>query len=145
MPRDEIEDIAATHAAASEQRIAQKALAYDLTRRIHGAEEAERQVTVAAAAFATHVDDPSVLAALYEAVGGFEFGAEADGWTALELAVAASGSSKGEARRLISQGGFRVNGQQLTDPAAAPPALIDGRYWWVALGKKRRIVGRRAE
>lgn len=145
MPRDEIEDIAATHAAAPEQRIAQKALAYDLTRRIHGAEEAERQVTVAAAAFATHVDDPSVLAALYEAVGGFEFGAKADGWTALELAVAASGSSKGEARRLISQGGFRVNGQQLTDPAAAPPALIDGRYWWVALGKKRRIVGRRAE
>jgi hypothetical protein len=37
-----------------------------------------------------------------------------------------------------------VNGEQLTDPAAAPPALIDGRYWWVAMGKKRRSVGRRA-
>jgi tyrosyl-tRNA synthetase len=57
--------------------------------------------------------------------------------------VAASGSSKGEARRLIGQGGFRVNGQQLADPAAALPPLIGQRYWWVALGRKRRFVGRR--
>ena len=46
--------------------------------------------------------------------------------TAIEeiVAVAASGQSKGEARRLISQGGFRINGQQISDPAAAPPALV---------------------
>ena len=25
-----------------------------------------------------------------------------------------------------------------------PPELIAGRYWWVALGKKRRFVGRKA-
>ena len=124
--------------------LAQKAIAYDLTARIHGTDEAERQVVVASAAFATEVDDPAVLAVLYDAVGGFEFGAEAEAWTAIDVAVAASGSSKGEARRLISQGGFRINGQQLTDPAAAPPALIGERYWWVAMGKKRRFVGRRA-
>ncbi len=33
---------------------------------------------------------PTVLAALYDSLGGFEFGAEADGWTALDVAVAAS-------------------------------------------------------
>ena len=101
-------------------------------------------MVVASAAFATVVDDPEVLGVLYDAVGGFEFGPEAEAWSALDLAVAASGSSRGEARRLISQGGFRVNGLQLTDPAATPPALIGERYWWVAMGKKRRFVGRRA-
>jgi tyrosyl-tRNA synthetase len=143
MSRQEVEAIAAEHEAAPEKRVAQKAIAHDLTARIHGAEEAARQVVVAEAAFATVVDDPAVLAVLYDAVGGFEFGAEADGWTAVDVAVAASGQSRGEARRLISQGGFRINGQQLTDPAAAPPALIGERYWWVAMGKKRRFVGRR--
>jgi tyrosyl-tRNA synthetase len=144
MSREEVETIAAAHEAAPEQRLAQKAIARDLTARIHGTDEAERQVVVASAAFATEVDDPEVLAALYDTIGGFEFGSEADDWTALDIAVAASGGSKGDARRLIGQGGFRINGQQITDPAGAPPALTGGRYWWVALGKKRRFVGRRA-
>ncbi len=144
MTHEEVQAIGEAHQAAPEQRLAQKAIAFDLTARIHGPEEAERQVVVASAAFATAVDDPAALAVLYDAVGGFEFGAEADDWTALDVAVAAGGSSKGEARRLIGQGGFRINGQQLTDPEATPPALIGERYWWVAMGKKRRFVGRRA-
>jgi tyrosyl-tRNA synthetase len=144
MGRERIEDIAAEHAEAPEKRVAQRAIAVDLTERIHGREEAERQVAMAEAAFATTVDDPAVLASLYEAAGGFEFGAEADQWTAIDVAVAAAGSSRGEARRLISQGGFSVNGQKLADPAAALPPLIDGRFWWVAMGKKRRFVGRRS-
>jgi tyrosyl-tRNA synthetase len=143
MTRAEVGSIAAEHEAAPEQRLAQKAIAFDLTARIHGTDEAARQVVVASAAFATEVDDPEVLDVLYDAVGGFDFGPEAEEWTAIDVAVAASSQSKGEARRLISQGGFRVNGQQLTDPAAAPPAPVDGRYWWVAMGKKRRFVGRR--
>jgi tyrosyl-tRNA synthetase len=143
MSREEVDAVATEHEAAPEKRVAQKAIAYDLTARIHGTEEAERQVVVASAAFAREVDDPEVLAVLYDAIGGFEFGAEVEGWSAIDVAVAAGGQSKGEARRLMSQGGFRVNGQQLTDPDAAPPALIGGRYWWVAMGKKRRFVGRR--
>ena len=142
--REEIESIAAGHVERPEQRAAQQALAFDLTARIHGREEAERQVAMAEAAFAKSVDDPAVLASLYDAVGGFEFGPEADAWTALDIAVAASGQSRGEARRLISQGGLSVNGEKLSDPDTAAPALIDGRYWWVAMGKKRRFVGRRA-
>ncbi len=142
--REEIDAIAAEHAEAPERRLAQAALAFDLSERIHGREVAERQQVVAGAAFASAVDDPAVLDVLYEAVGGFEFGAEAGEWTAVDVAVAASGQSRGEARRLISQGGFSINGQKFTDPAATPPALIGERYWWVAMGKKRRFVGRRA-
>jgi tyrosyl-tRNA synthetase len=141
--REEIEAIAAEHGTRPEARSAQQALAYDLTARIHGREEADTQVRLAQAAFAASVDDPDDLAALYDAVGGFEFGPEAAGWTALDVAVAAGAGSRGEARRLIEQGGFSVNGQRLGDPSASPPVPIADRWWWVALGKKRRIVGRR--
>ncbi len=101
-------------------------------------------MALAEAAFASRVDDPEVLGSLYEALGGFEFGPEADAWTVLDVAVAAGGGSRAEARRLITQGGLSINGERLGDPSAAPPALIGERYWWVSLGRKRRVVGRRS-
>lgn len=142
---EEIEAIATEHAEAPEKRVAQAALAFDLTARIHGQAEAAKQVAMAGAAFAATVTDPDVLDALFGSLGGFEFGAEADDWTVLDIAAAAARGSRGEARRLISQGGFSINGEKVTDPATSPPALIQGRYWWVAIGKKRRLVGRRAD
>ena len=141
--RDAIEEIAAEQSQRPEARHAQQALAFDLTARIHGHDEAERQVALAEAAFADAVSDPDVLASLHGALGGFEFGPEADAWTVLEVAIAGGAESRGEARRLIAQGGLSINGQRIVDPTAAPPALIAGRYWWVALGKRRRAVGRR--
>jgi tyrosyl-tRNA synthetase len=145
LDQEEIDTIAAEQAARPEARPAQGVLAFDLTARIHGVEEAERQVRLAEAAFAESVHDPDVLAALYEALGGFEFGPEAKAWTVLDVAVAAGAGSRSEARRLIGQGGFSVNGQRVVDPTTGPPDPIAGRYWWVALGKKRRVVGRRQE
>jgi tyrosyl-tRNA synthetase len=143
LDRGAIEAIASEHAARPEARVAQHRLAADLTARIHGADEAERQERIAAAAFAGRVDDPATLETLYDALGGFEFGDEAAGWTVLDLAVAAGAGSRSEARRLIAQGGLSIDGERVSDPAAAPPALVAGRYWWVGLGKRRRVVGRR--
>jgi tyrosyl-tRNA synthetase len=143
LDRDAIDAIAAAHEARPETRTAQHRLARDLTARIHGADEAERQERIATAAFADRVDDPAVLEMLYGALGGFDVGPESADWTVLDLAVAAGAGSRGEARRLITQGGLSIGGERVTDPSAAPPAPIADRYWWVALGKKRRIVGRR--
>jgi tyrosyl-tRNA synthetase len=141
--REEIEAIAAEHASRPEARVGQHRLARDLTARIHGSEQAERQERIADAAFAPAVDDPAVLDMLYDSVGGFEVGPEGDGWTVLDVAVAAGAGSKSDARRLIAQGGLSIGGERMSDPGAAPPAPIATRYWWVALGKKRRVVGRR--
>jgi len=143
MSEAEVASLADEHRARPEARRAQQALAFDLSTRIHGEAEARRQVALAEAAYAPEVNDPLVLASLYEALGGFEFGTEADAWTVLDVAVAAGAGSRGEARRLIEQGGFSVNGQRRSDASSAPPPLVDGRYWWVALGRKRRVVGRR--
>ena len=51
LDRARIERIAADHASRPEERIAQRALAYDLTARIHGTTEADRQVAMAEAVF----------------------------------------------------------------------------------------------
>jgi tyrosyl-tRNA synthetase len=142
LEQEEIEVIAGSHRRRPEVRHAQQMLAYDLTARIHGVVEAERQLRLAEAAFAEAVTDPDDLADLFEALEHFDVGPEADGWTVLDVAVAAGAGSRGEARRLIGQGGFSINGQRLIEPTAAPPEPITGRYWWVALGKKRRVVGR---
>jgi tyrosyl-tRNA synthetase len=143
LERDEILDIAAAHRARPEARIGQRALAADLTARIHGEAEARNQATLAEAAFSADVSDPDILEALHAAIGGFDVGTEAESWSVLDVAVAAGAGSRGDARRLIGQGGLSVNGTRVTDPGAAPPPLIAGRYWWVALGRRRRSVGRR--
>ena len=75
MPRDQIEGILADQAADPGRRPGQRAFAFDLTARIHGREEAERQVRVAAAAFSSEpVTDPEVLDVLFREVAGYSLG-----------------------------------------------------------------------
>jgi tyrosyl-tRNA synthetase len=143
---DEIYEIEEQHAKAPESRPAQRALAYDLTARVHGKEEADRQVRVADAAFSGEpITDPEVLDVLFDALDHYEFGPELGEAAALDLAVA-SGlvTSKSEARRLAQQGGLSMNGQRITDPADAVPELVGGRYLVLRAGKKRLVVARRA-
>jgi tyrosyl-tRNA synthetase len=142
---DEIYEIEEQHLKAPHQRPAQRALAYDLTARVHGKEEADKQVRVADAAFSgAPITDPEVLDVLYDAIDHYEF-ADGDTADALSLAVA-SGlvTSKSEGRRLLEQGGLSINGERVSDGAAALPALIDGRYLVLRAGKKRLVIGRLA-
>ena len=141
---DEIYEIEEEHEKAPDKRPAQRALAYDLTARVHGKEEADRQVRVADAAFSgAPITDPDVLDVLYDAIDHYEFGA-GDAADVLTLAVA-SGlvSSNSEGRRLVQQGGLSINGERVTDGSAAPPDLIDGRYLVLRAGKKRLLIARR--
>jgi tyrosyl-tRNA synthetase len=141
---DEIKHIVEEHEKAPEKRAGQRALAHDLTARVHGRDEADRQVRVAEAAFSgAPIDDPDVLDVLFGAIDNYEF---SDGDTAdvLNLAVA-SGlyPSNSEARRQIGQGGLSINGERMTDGAAKVPELIDGRYLVLRAGKKRLLIARK--
>jgi tyrosyl-tRNA synthetase len=145
MSADEIAALDAGQTARPEGRPAQHALAFDLTARVHGRDEAERQVRVAEAAFSGGpITDADVLEVLYREVGGFELDRQRTEWDALGLLLESRlATSASEARRLIGQGGLTVNGQRLTDPSAAIPDPVAGRYWVVRAGKKRLAVGRR--
>jgi tyrosyl-tRNA synthetase len=134
-----IESLEAAQQATPEARPAQRALAFDITARVHGEAAADDARRASEARYGTAMPDRATLARL-AAEPDFEVPASALA-NAVEFAVAAGiASSNGEARRLISQGGLRVNDERVTDPMGAVPAPIDGALF-VRAGK-RRLVGR---
>jgi tyrosyl-tRNA synthetase len=142
---DEVAEIESTHTSAPETRAGQRALAHDLTARVHGAEEADRQVRVAEAAFGrSEIRDADILDALFDAIDHFEFGPEDARLDALSFAVAAGlYPSRSEARRQIEQGGLSINDSRVTTVDAALPEPIDGRYYVLRAGRKRLLIARK--
>ena len=134
--RPSIERLEAAHAAAPERRLAQLALARDITARVHGEAAAEEAIRESRARFGggdpgdATVDFTIERAALASAV---EF-----------ATVIGAATSRSEARRLITQGGLTVNDERLADPAAAVPDNDGGRLR-VRIGKKKVLIGRIAE
>ncbi len=143
LPEDRIAQIEAEQVAHPEARAAQRALAHDLTARIHGADEADRQVRVAAAAFSGEpIEDPEVLEVLGREVGGFALTPALAGGGVADLLIGAGlAASRAEARRLLEQGGVRINGARLA-PDGTIPELLHGRYLVVRVGRKKLAVGR---
>lgn len=143
-PRERIEQLESEIARAPEARVAQRALALDITTRTHGTDPAARAVADSAAKFSSApIDDPAVLRSLFDSAGGFEFEpATLAAGAATLLAAAGLFASKGEARRTIEGGGLTINGQRIADPAAVPEP-IGGEWLDVRIGKRRREIGRR--
>jgi len=137
--RASIERLEAEQADTPEGRPAQRALAWDITARVHGQEAAEVARRASEVRFAQQMPDREVLRVV-AAQPDFVV-ARSVLASAIEFAVAAGiASSNSEARRLITQGGLRVNDERVTDPAAPVPAAIDGAFF-VRAGKKR-LIGR---
>jgi len=139
----QIESLDAALAAAPGRREAQRALAADITSRVHGASASEQAQADSEALFGLEpLLDPTVLARLHAGTRGFEV-TLADGLTsAAALADAGVVASRGEARRLIQNGGLTINGEPIRDQSAPMPAPIGGEYWDVRIGKRRREIGR---
>jgi len=143
LPREEIESLEAETASAPERRAAQRRLAFDITARTHGDAAAREAVVHAEAWYAGGaIDDPAMLARLYETGDGFEVsrGSIANGAAAF-LADAGVFSSRGEARRMIAGGGVTINGERVSD-AGHVPQPIAGEWLDVRIGKRRRQIGR---
>jgi tyrosyl-tRNA synthetase len=143
--RERIEELEAELAAHPEARPAQRALALDVTTRVHGEEEARMAIRVSEVAFSREpLRDAALLDQLYTSLDHFDFGPEELEGGALRLAVASGAyTSNGEARRAISQGGLSINDVRVTAPEDAVPAPIDGRYLVLRAGKKGLRIGRR--
>jgi tyrosyl-tRNA synthetase len=136
------------HAVASApgRREAQRALAWDITARVHGEAAAAGARGASEAAFAGGpITDPAVLATLQSTGDGFAFTPvdTADGLVGF-LVATGTFASKGEARRAITGGGVTVNDERITDAGAQLPSPIAEEWYVVRLGKRRVRVGRRA-
>ncbi len=134
--RPSIEALEAEQAATPERRPAQRALAWDITARVHGATAAGEARLASEVRFASKMPDRETMKnAARDAV------VPTSVRSATEFAVASAiATSNSEARRLIQQGGLRINDVVITDPLGAIPDPIEGA-WFVRAGKKRLIVG----
>jgi tyrosyl-tRNA synthetase len=142
--RARIADLEARQAEHPETRVAQKAIGYDLTARVHGDEAAKNAVRVSEAAFSKEpIRDPDLVESLFAELDNFEFSAGDLSEGALRVALA-SGlyTSNGEARRAIAQGGLAINDERVRAPQDTVPSLIGGRYLVVRGGKKSLRIGR---
>ena len=98
----------------SELNQVKERLAYELTKMVHGEEEAQKAQEAARALFSAQTDSSNMPSTDLTA-GDLTDGAI----TVIELMVKCSlAPSKGEARRLIMQGGVEVNDQKITDIGA---------------------------
>ncbi len=141
-----IEGLEAELASRPEGRAAQRALAVDVTTRVHGSDVAREVVEASELLFEPGpIRDPASLERIHAIVGGFTADAElAAAGPATLFAVVGLASSRSEARRLIQGGAVAINGDLIRDAAGPMPPPIAGRWWEVRIGKRRREVGRLA-
>lgn len=125
---------------------AQKRLAEEVTRIIHGEEGLEKalKATEAAAPGKEAVLDAAVLSEIAADMPSITLKrTEVVEMRYADVAVAAGLlPSKGEANRLLKNGGAYINNQQITDPnlAIAEKDLIDGQFLLLGAGKKKKIL-----
>jgi tyrosyl-tRNA synthetase len=141
LSRDEIEALEGEQAARPEARTAQRALARDVTVRVHGEAEAERAIALSAAIFSGRLADLSeeLLEAAARELPGAAVGRAPETAMAAALAVGAYGSN-GEARRGIAGGGLYVNDVRVGDPAESLPAPLHRRFWVIRTGRRNQRI-----
>lgn len=140
--REEIGDIGRHQAEKPFLRVAQRALADDVTDLVHGRENrvaAERAASAIFGRSELSELDAGVLAAVSRELGAQEMAAGGELPSVVD-ALVASGvvASKSAARRAIAEGGAYVNNAKVSDPDAvlAPEDLLQGRYVITRRGKK---------
>ena len=136
LPLEEIERMDAWEGSQLNQ--AKEILAYELTKLVHGEEEALKAQESARALFASGAaaNMPTV------ALGGGDF---IDGQIDILTMLVKSGlvPSKSEARRAVEQGGVMVDGEKVTNiKALYPIASLEGEGLVLKRGKKnfRRVI-----
>ncbi len=152
LTKEEIEELAAEHAANPGGRPMQKRLAKELTEMVHSKEDYEAAVAASEILFSNKAADAlrqldeATLLDVFEGVPRFTISREElqAGIPVLELLAVKTGvfPSKAEARKMIQGGGLSVNKEKLGDPAATidAGALLGDKYIHIQKGKKNHYL-----
>ena len=113
LPLEQIDEM--DHWQGEQLNRAKEILAYELTKMVHGAEEAEKAQTTARGLFSGAADQEHMPSTVLDAA------LVKDGKVGLLAAMVAAKlcSSNREARQLVQQGGVLLDGEKVTDPATA--------------------------
>lgn len=124
------------HLEGQQLNEAKELLAYEVTRQIHGKDEAEKARSAARAIFSQGVDTENMPSSEITAADFTD-----DKIGILDLLVKAKlADSKGEARRLVAQGGISVDGKKAADVTVSIPCADfekeKGKFVVIKKGKK---------
>jgi tyrosyl-tRNA synthetase len=149
--KDEINELETEHEKAKHLRILQKALAKDITIRVHSEADYNAAVEASDILFKGTIDDlaklnENLFMDIFEGVPQFEiaFSEMGDKINLVDLLVDKTQvfPSKGEARKMITGGGVAVNKQKVESSEFDVDAssLINKKYLLVQKGKKNYFV-----
>ena len=143
LSKEQIEDVYAQQQAAPETRIAQKTLAWEVVKDIHGKDEADNSVLVSQKLFAGDFSGLSVqdIKAGMKGVPSFPF--EKNEPLIDVLVNNKIASSKREARDFLKANAISVNGKPLSDETAliTKDMALGGEILIFRRGKKKYFIG----
>jgi len=148
--REPLEKLFAQHAETPARRALQRYLARELTTLVHGEQAAEAAEAASQALFTGDVRGigQAMLGDVFADVPSIDEPSsrlDGDGWPVVDLLIAVGlASSKREAREHLGNGAVSVNGDKVTDPAAAVTAadLLHGSVLLVRRGRREWRVAR---
>jgi tyrosyl-tRNA synthetase len=135
---EDIHALMSEHRAAPEKRLAQRALASDVTALVHGVAAEQAAAEAAQVLFGGDPTTASVdaLAVVAREVPASEVTREQLGDQIAILVQSGLAASNGEARRTLTQKGFKANGQTLEETKSLLEVdLLHGRYMLLRKGK----------
>ncbi len=143
LSKEQIEDVYAQHMAAPEKRIAQKTLAWEIVKDLHGKEEADNAVQVSEKLFAGDFKGLAVKDILTGMKGVPTFKFTQDAPLVDVLVNNGMASSKREAREFIKNNAISVNGEVINDETAIikKDIALEGKVIIFRRGKKKYYLG----
>ncbi len=144
LDQQEIAELESLTAIAPEKRVAQRRLAEEVTRMVHGESNLRKAIQASQVLFGGEIADLGARDVLdiFAEVPSSDMpraSFEGDGMSIVDLVTACGfAPSKGEARRLIQAGGVYVNNRRISDVHAGIglAALIEGQYVVVRKGAR---------
>ncbi len=140
-----IQELEAVTASEPERRVAQRELAREVTRLVHGDGAVLEAETASTKLFGGSVSAMSVaeLLEVFPNVPSSTVSYAVDGWPIVELlATVGVVTSRGEATRLIRGGGISVNDRRITDEKERlrADAAIEGELFLIRKGKRENFL-----
>lgn len=148
LKEEEVNSILELHRADPGARMLQKALAREITVFVHGEEEYQKAIETTQKLFANQSAPAESLSVedLQQLEGVVKSEVQADIITNTDLITVLVDNkifaSKGEARKMIQQGGLSVNRHKVSDPAfkIVSEMLLHNRYLLIQKGKKHHYL-----
>ncbi len=143
LSRDEIENVTRDHLANPGMRIAQKKLAYEVTKDIHSKEAADEAVKMSEVLFSGDIASLNAKE-IEEVLAGYNKVELTGDTPILDLLVkSGAATSKTQAKTFVQQNSVSINGNKVSslDAVITKADAIEGKYVVIRRGKKNYYLG----